>query len=149
MNHEHICIMLMNDPFGNMIMKIFACSGSIVSMDMNILKGPSKTPGVQTQSQNSEVNLRALNRPWSVCLQFMLQALQEILQLKVSSVLIMSAEHKANENDNDDEAVHGNEQDDEEEDAAPTRRRRVYHRICAMCAKEPALRGETDEEDEG
>ena len=44
------------------------------------------------------------------------------------------------------------EQHDEKEDDDPKsdepRQRRVYRRVCAMCVKEPALPGDSDEEDE-
>ena len=55
--------------------------------------------------------------------------------------------HDEEQDDDDDEH---DDDDDEHEDSNSDepRKPRVYRRVCAMCVKEPALAGESDEEDE-
>ena len=49
-------------------------------------------------------------------------------------------------NDGDDDDVPPDDADDDEASAAEPRR--LYRRICAMCVKEPALAGESDQDDD-
>eukprot|EP00977_Amphora_coffeiformis_P016601 scaffold5169_cov172-Amphora_coffeaeformis.AAC.32 len=61
----------------------------------------------------------------------------------VETQIELSKAEPAEEPDKDDD-----DDDDDDPTSDEPRQRRVYRRVCAMCVKEPALPGESDEEDQ-